>query len=74
MEIIILPSPADVARRAADVIEQQVRSGPAVLGLATGSTPLGTYQELIRRHRDQGLSFSQAQAFLLDEYVGLPTA
>lgn len=72
MEIIILPSKEDVARTAANTIEQQVRKGPSVLGLATGSTPLGTYQELIDRHRNQGLSFAQAQAFLLDEYVGLP--
>jgi glucosamine-6-phosphate deaminase len=72
MEIIILPTPAEVARAAADAIEDQVRRGPSVLGLATGSTPLGTYQELIERHRSGGLSFAQAQAFLLDEYVGLP--
>lgn len=74
MEIIILATPADVARTAADVIEQQVRLGPAVLGLATGSTPLGTYRELIERHRKHRVSFNQTQAFLLDEYVGLPTA
>jgi glucosamine-6-phosphate deaminase len=71
MEIVILPTPADVARTAADAIEQQVRRGPSVLGLATGSTPLGTYQELIRRHRTDALSFANAQAFLLDEYVGM---
>jgi glucosamine-6-phosphate deaminase len=74
MEIIILPTADDVARTAADAIEEQVRRGPSVLGLATGSTPLGTYQELIGRHRTGGLSFAQAQAFLLDEYVGLPAA
>lgn len=72
MEIIILPTAADVARTAADAIEEQLRSGPSVVGLATGSTPLGTYRELIQRHRRDGLSFAQAQAFLLDEYVGLP--
>jgi glucosamine-6-phosphate deaminase len=72
MEIIILPTPDDVARTAADAIEEQVRRGPSVLGLATGSTPLGTYRELIERHRTAGLSFARAQAFLLDEYVGLP--
>ncbi|TQJ38573.1 glucosamine-6-phosphate deaminase [Arthrobacter sp. SLBN-112] len=71
MEIIILPTPAEVARAAADAVEDQVRRGPSVLGLATGSTPLGTYQELIERHRRGGLSFAEAQAFLLDEYVGL---
>jgi len=74
MEIIILPTPDDVARTAADTIEEQVRRGPSVLGLATGSTPLGTYRELIKRRRAGGLSFAQAQAFLLDEYVGLPGA
>jgi glucosamine-6-phosphate deaminase len=73
MEIIVLPDPGAVARTAADIIEERVRRGPSVLGLATGSTPLGTYRELIGRHRD-GLSFAEAQAFLLDEYVGLPSA
>jgi glucosamine-6-phosphate deaminase len=73
MEIIVLPDPDAVARTAADIIEQQVRRGPSVLGLATGSTPLGTYRELIDRHR-HGLSFADAQAFLLDEYVGLPAS
>jgi glucosamine-6-phosphate deaminase len=72
MEIIVLPDPGDVARTAADIIEEKVRNGPSVLGLATGSTPLGTYRELIGRHRRNGLSFAAAQAFLLDEYVGLP--
>ncbi|MCU1574011.1 MAG: glucosamine-6-phosphate deaminase [Micrococcaceae bacterium] len=71
MEIIVLPDTDAVARTAADVLEEQVRSGPSVLGLATGSTPLGTYRELIDRHRRNGLSFADAQAFLLDEYVGL---
>ena len=74
MEIIILPGADDVARTAADIIEERLRSGPSVLGLATGSTPLGTYRELIDRHRRDGLSFAAAQAFLLDEYVGLPAS
>ncbi|UEL28208.1 glucosamine-6-phosphate deaminase [Pseudarthrobacter sp. L1SW] len=73
MEIVILPTSTDVARAAADSIEQQVRSSPTVLGLATGSTPLGVYRELIGRHRNGGLSFAGTQAFLLDEYVGLPS-
>jgi glucosamine-6-phosphate deaminase len=42
-----------------------------VLGLATGSSPLGTYRELIRLHREDGLDFSQVTTFNLDEYVGL---
>lgn len=74
MEIIVLPDAGRVARTAASIIEDRVRCGPAVLGLATGSTPLGTYRELIRRHREEGLSFAGSQAFLLDEYVGLPAS
>ena len=45
----------------------------AVLGLATGSTPLAVYRDLARRHGAGELSLARARAFLLDEYVGLPT-
>jgi glucosamine-6-phosphate deaminase len=55
-----------VARRIADLIRCQ--GGRAVLGLATGSTPVGVYRELIRMHRDEGLSFAQVVTFNLDEY------
>jgi glucosamine-6-phosphate deaminase len=55
-----------VARRIADLIRCQ--GGRAVLGLATGSTPVGVYRELIRMHRDEGLSFAQVATFNLDEY------
>lgn len=78
MEIVLLPTPEDCGRVVADAVEASVlaalrRGGPVVLGLATGSSPLLAYRELLRRHREQGLSFSGVQAFLLDEYVGLPT-
>lgn len=72
MEVIIKPSEADVARLAADVFANALAKQSVILGLATGSTPLALYQELIRRHREEGLSFANARAFLLDEYVGLP--
>ncbi|PLA13773.1 glucosamine-6-phosphate deaminase [Corynebacterium riegelii] len=71
MHIIIRSTPEEVGRAAADIIEPYVRNG-GVLGLATGSTPNPTYQELIRRHTEEGLSFAHCQAFLLDEYLGLP--
>ncbi|MDY6050256.1 MAG: glucosamine-6-phosphate deaminase [Corynebacterium sp.] len=71
MEILIRTTPHDVALQAADILEYYVRRG-ATLGLATGSTPNPTYQELIRRHREEGLTFAECQAFLLDEYYGLP--
>jgi glucosamine-6-phosphate deaminase len=58
-----------VARRIADVIRAKAGSGGrAVLGLATGSTPIGVYRELIRLHRDEGLSFAGVVTFNLDEY------
>ena len=43
-----------------------------VLGLATGSTPVGIYDELVRLHREEGLSFANVITFNLDEYLGLP--
>ncbi|HLR55993.1 MAG TPA: glucosamine-6-phosphate deaminase [Actinomycetales bacterium] len=73
MDVVVLPTPADIARAAADRIADIVSQRPdTVLGLATGSSPLPLYQELARRHREEGLSLAQTQAFLLDEYVGLP--
>ncbi len=73
MEVIIVSSAEEGARRVADEFERVIRegSGRATLGLATGSSPVHAYTELIRRHRDEGLSFAGTRAFLLDEYVGL---
>jgi glucosamine-6-phosphate deaminase len=48
------------------------RRADAVLGVATGSSPLAVYRDLARRHHDDRLSVAHARAFLLDEYVGLP--
>ena len=70
MDIIVRPTAGEVGEYAADIIEPFVRAG-ATLGLATGSTPNPTYIELARRHREEGLSFANCDAFLLDEYVGL---
>jgi len=74
MEVVPLASPAEVGAVAADTIEALVRArADAVLGLATGSSPLPTYQELIRRHRDGSApSYDGVRCFTLDEYVGLP--
>src|SRR5947207_5151264 len=58
-----------IARRIADVIADKRTSGShAVLGLATGSTPIGIYRELARLHREEGLDFSDVVSFNLDEY------
>ena len=60
---------AEVAGRIAELIRERSREGRhAVLGLATGSTPVGVYRELIRLHREEDLDFSNVVAFNLDEY------
>ncbi|WP_254786900.1 glucosamine-6-phosphate deaminase [Curtobacterium sp. MCBA15_001] len=73
MEIIILPTPAEVGRVAAAKIASIVADKPtAVIGLATGSSPQGIYQDLQRRIAAGEISFAQARGFALDEYVGIP--
>ena len=58
-----------IAARIAEIIRERNAGGRfAVLGLATGSTPIGVYRELIRLHREQGLDFSRVETFNLDEY------
>lgn len=57
----------------AQEIATLVRTKPnAVLGLATGATPIPLYEELVRLHREEGLSFAQVTSFNLDEYQGIP--
>lgn len=73
MPVVILEDHLMVARavayRVAEVIRQRRHDGrPPVLGLATGSTPVGVYRELIRMHREEGLDFSDVVTFNLDEY------
>jgi glucosamine-6-phosphate deaminase len=64
-----------VAHHGAAFVAALVRRKPTcVLGLATGSTPLGLYAELVRLHREEGLDFSRVVTFNLDEYVGLGPA
>ncbi|MFJ8636346.1 glucosamine-6-phosphate deaminase [Streptomyces sp. NPDC093568] len=74
MEVVIRPDADDVGRTAAGIVQQSLADGVTTLGLATGSSVLAVYRDLIRRHRHEGLSFSGVDAFLLDEYIGLPTS
>ena len=63
------------AQRIAEVIRARAAEGrQAVLGLATGHTPVNVYQELIRMHRDEGLDFSGVVTFNLDEYWPIDSA
>lgn len=62
-----------IADRIATLIrEANAKGAHAVLGLATGSTPIGVYRELVRMHRDEGLSFRRVVTFNLDEYFPMP--
>lgn len=73
MIVHVFENAAQVARAAAALFTAQILKKPdSVLGLATGSTPIDTYQELIRLHKDGILDFSRVTTFNLDEYVGLP--
>ena len=72
MEIIITPDSATASLEAARFLAAVIRKKPdAVLGLATGSTSVPLYRELIRMHLEEGLDFSDCTSFNLDEYVGL---
>lgn len=73
METVILDDVDAIGRIGADAICRVMAHRPnAVLGLATGSSPLSVYDELAIRHDRGEVSFARAQAFTLDEYVGLP--
>jgi len=73
VKVLIVKNYEELSLETALRIAEAVRSKPdIVLGLATGGTPLGCYRELIRMHREEGLSFSKVTTFNLDEYVGLP--
>jgi glucosamine-6-phosphate deaminase len=72
VEVIVLPSPTEVGRLAARKIAQLIRAKPAaVIGLATGSSPLAIYAELAASVRDGSLDASQVSGFALDEYVDI---
>ncbi len=63
---------AELSLIAANLISAQIIQKPdSVLGLATGSSPVGTYRKLVERHEDEGLDFSQIRTVNLDEYKGL---
>ena len=72
MKIIVAKDYEDMSRKAFEVMSQVVRNNPqAVLGLATGTTPLGLYRLMIEDHRLNGTSYGCVKTVNLDEYVGL---
>ena len=65
MEVIIQPTYREMSRAAALQVRDVLNRKPnAVLGMATGSTPLGMYQALVRMHKEEGLDFSQVTQWL----------
>ncbi|MDR1427631.1 MAG: glucosamine-6-phosphate deaminase [Bifidobacteriaceae bacterium] len=72
MEVVVLPNARAIGELAADAVASLLGTArTAVLGLATGSSPLAIYDELVRRQQAGLISFAHAKAFMLDEYVGL---
>ena len=73
MKIIITKNYEEMSERAAEIMLEVVKQNPkAVLGLATGTTPLGLYKRMISDHRENGTDYSQIRTVNLDEYKGLP--
>jgi glucosamine-6-phosphate deaminase len=73
MRVVILEDLQQVSARAADLVCQTIQRDPdCVLGLATGGSPVGTYQELLVRQQAGQISFAGVTTFNLDEYVGIP--
>ncbi|MDY5985609.1 MAG: glucosamine-6-phosphate deaminase, partial [Lachnoclostridium sp.] len=72
MRIVKTTDYKDMSRKAANIISAQIIAKPdCVLGLATGSTPIGTYEKLVKRYKKGDLDFSQVRTVNLDEYKGL---
>ncbi|MFK8113586.1 MAG: glucosamine-6-phosphate deaminase [Rubripirellula sp.] len=71
-QVLVCRDAQIASQRVAELIRDSIRANPRiVLGLATGGTPVDTYRELVRMHREEGLDFSQVTSFNLDEYIGL---
>ena len=72
MEVVIRPTTESAVKLTAAILADAVRAKPnLVLGLATGSTPIGAYKQLIEWHKQGDLSFSEVRSVNLDEYFGL---
>jgi glucosamine-6-phosphate deaminase len=73
MEIIITRNYEEMSAVSAALIAKEIkRKHDLVLGLATGDTPIGTYNHLVKIYKEEGLDFSKVTSFNLDEYLGLP--
>ena len=72
MKLIVEKDYDGVSKKAADILVSEINGNPDItLGLATGSTPIGTYKEIIKRYNAKEVDFENVKSFNLDEYVGL---
>ena len=72
MKVIITENYDEMSKKAAEILIELVKNNPnAILGLATGSSPIGTYQNMIKDHNENGTSYKNVKTVNLDEYVGL---
>ena len=72
IELIVAEDYDEMSRKAANIIADLIKKNPnAILGLATGSTPVGTYNELIQKNKNKEISFQNVTTFNLDEYIDL---
>ena len=72
MKVIVTENYQEMSQKAAEIIIGIVKNNPnAILGLATGSSPIGTYQNMIKDHKENGTSYKSVKTVNLDEYVGL---
>lgn len=72
MKVIVCKDYAEASAKANEVVKEVVSTNPkAVLGLATGSTPIGLYENMIADHKNEGISYANCKSFNLDEYVDI---
>lgn len=72
MKVIVTENYEEMSKKAAQVVIEIVKNNPsAVLGFATGSSPIGLYQNMIKDHKENGTSYKNVTSVNLDEYVGL---
>ncbi len=72
MKVIIAKDYEEMSKKAFEVMSETIKSNPqAVIGLATGSTPIGLYKNMIKDHEENGTSYKQVKTVNLDEYAGL---
>ena len=72
MNVIITENYEEMSKKASEIIIDIVKANPnAILGLATGSSPIGTYKNMIKDHKENGTSYKNVKTVNLDEYVGL---